>query len=100
MALGQSMDLPMQAVCRALTGGAAGSWAREHRAEGRLKAEFPLGFKLALHHKDLAIALAEAQRQGLELPLTQQVAAMEQRLIASGYGDQDVSVLMRWFASG
>ncbi len=97
MALGQRLGLPMQQVCQALADGAAGSWALENRAAGMLKSRFPLGFKLALHRKDLGIALAAAAATGMELPITERVAALEDDLIQAGYGEEDVSALVRWF---
>ncbi|APD47923.1 NAD(P)-dependent oxidoreductase [Synechococcus sp. CS-602] len=97
MALGQRLGLPMAAVCQALASGAAGSWALENRAGGMLEGSFPLGFKLALHRKDLAIALAAAAATGLELPIGERVAAIEDALIEAGHGDEDVSALIRWF---
>lgn len=101
MALGSRLGLPMQQVVEALKSGAAGSWTLNHRARNMLVGEFPLGFKLELHHKDLGIALAAAQEVGLELPMCQQVAAMEASLIAAGFGAEDVSALARLYeASG
>jgi 3-hydroxyisobutyrate dehydrogenase-like beta-hydroxyacid dehydrogenase len=97
IALGRRLGLPMAQVCAALEGGAAGSWALRHRAGNMLSDHYPLGFRLALHRKDLAIALAEAAAAGLELPLTTQVAAMEDTLSAAGHAEEDVSVLARWF---
>ncbi len=99
MALGQRLGLPMPAVCEALQAGAADSWALRHRAGGMLRGEFPLGFRLALHHKDLVIALAAAAETGLELPVSERVAALEAELMAAGHGDDDVSALARWFDS-
>jgi 3-hydroxyisobutyrate dehydrogenase-like beta-hydroxyacid dehydrogenase len=58
---------------------------------------YPLGFRLALHHKDLTIALEAAAGQQLDLPITAQVAAMEAALLDAGHGDEDVSALARWF---
>jgi 3-hydroxyisobutyrate dehydrogenase-like beta-hydroxyacid dehydrogenase len=97
MALGQRLGLPMDALRTALAGGAAGSWALQHRAAGMVAGTFPLGFRLALHRKDLAIALAVAAETGLELPVCQTVAAMEDALMAAGHGDEDVSALARFF---
>jgi 3-hydroxyisobutyrate dehydrogenase-like beta-hydroxyacid dehydrogenase len=97
MALGQRLGLPMEALRQALAPGAAGSWALEHRAAGMVAGHFPLGFRLALHRKDLAIALAAAAEAGLELPVSRLVAAMEDTLMAAGHGDEDVSALARWF---
>ena len=97
LALGQRLGLPMDSLVEALKGGAAGSWALENRAGNMLKGHFPLGFKLALHRKDLAIALATAHAADLELPVSTQVAALEDALIARGHGGEDVSALARWF---
>jgi 3-hydroxyisobutyrate dehydrogenase-like beta-hydroxyacid dehydrogenase len=97
MALGQRLGLPMDDLRRALAPGAAGSWALDHRAAGMVEGRFPLGFRLALHRKDLAIALEAAEDMGLELPVCRTVAAMEDALMAAGHGDEDVSALARWF---
>ena len=95
IALGQHLQLPMPAVIEALRHGAAGSWALEHRSNAMLNDHYPLGFKLALHHKDLSIALEAAQQAGLHLPITQAVQEQEQALMQAGFGDADVSVLRR-----
>ena len=97
VALGQRLGLPMERVLDALKGGAAGSWALEHRSTNMLNGSFPLGFKLALHHKDLAIALATAAAAAVELPITARVAAIEQELMAAGFGQDDVSALVRYY---
>ena len=98
LALGQRLDLPMERVCEALMEGAAGSWALRHRSANMIEGRYPLGFRLALHHKDLQIALGAAAAAGLELPVSAQVAAIEAELMAAGHGDEDVSALARWFA--
>jgi len=98
LALGQRFGLPMEQVCEALMDGAASSWALRHRSANMIEGRFPLGFRLALHHKDLQIALEAAAAAGLELPLSARVAAIEAELMAAGHGDEDVSALARWFA--
>ena len=60
--------------------------------------KFPLGFRLALHRKDLAIALEAAAEAGLELPISRLVAELEDDLLKAGHGDDDVSALARWFS--
>ena len=97
MALGQRLQLPMPQVVDALKGGAAGSWALSHRAEGMLDGRYPLGFKLALHHKDLGIALEAADSVQLELPITALVQQQERDLMRQGFGDEDVSALHRLY---
>lgn len=96
IALGEGLNLPMAAVVDALQDGAAGSWALRHRAGAMLNNHYPLGFRLALHHKDLGIALEAAESVKLELPITQRVREMEQDLLEIGSGDEDVSALRRW----
>ena len=95
IALGQHLQLPMERVVDALRQGAAGSWALEHRSAAMLNDAYPLGFKLALHHKDLGIALDAALQAGLKLPITEAVYAQEQGLMEAGMGDADVSALRR-----
>ena len=97
MALGERLELPMEAVVDALKHGAAGSWALSHRAHSMLMAEYPLGFRMALHHKDLGIALDAADDVNLDLPVTQLVANLENTLMERGHGDEDVSALHRHY---
>ena len=79
-----------------LKSGAAGSWALNHRSEAMLQGNYPLGFKLSLHHKDLAIALETANSVELDMPITALVEKLESKLIQKGYGNEDVSALHRW----
>jgi 3-hydroxyisobutyrate dehydrogenase-like beta-hydroxyacid dehydrogenase len=95
--LAERLGLDRHQVVEALKGGAAGSWALEHRSSQMINDHYPLGFKLALHRKDLAIALEAAAAEALELPVSQLVAAMEDALLERGHGDLDVSALARWF---
>ena len=95
--LAERLQLPLAELLEALRPGAAGSWALENRAGAMLQRDYPLGFKLALHRKDLAIALAIAEQLALELPISTQVAALEDELIAAGHSDSDVSALAEWF---
>ena len=97
IALGQHLQLPMKQVVAALAGGAAGSWALQHRSTAMLADQYPLGFKLALHHKDLKIALEAAEEQQLELPITQRVLEQESELMQQGLGNADVSALRRCY---
>jgi 3-hydroxyisobutyrate dehydrogenase-like beta-hydroxyacid dehydrogenase len=97
LALARRLGLPLEQVCDALRGGAAGSWALEHRGRNMIENAYPLGFRLALHRKDLAIALATAEAENLTLPISTTVAEIEDALIAAGHGDEDVSALARWF---
>ena len=98
IALGQHLKLPMEQVVTALQHGAAGSWALQHRSAAMLADHYPLGFKLALHHKDLGIALTAGRSAGLDLPITAAVREHEAALMAQGLGNADVSALRRSLA--
>ena len=97
IALGQHLQLPMNQVVSALQQGAAGSWALQHRAAAMLADDYPLGFKVQLHHKDLGIALQAAEEQQLELPITHLVHDQEFDLMQQGLGNADVSALRRCY---
>lgn len=87
--------LDVEQVIGALGGGAAQSWVLANRAGRMLDNDYPLGFKLALHRKDLAIALDLAARVGASLPVSALAAQLETGLIAQGHGDDDMSALAR-----
>jgi 3-hydroxyisobutyrate dehydrogenase len=87
--------LDVEQVIEALGGGAAQSWVLANRSGRMLDNDYPLGFKLALHRKDLGIALGLADQLGASLPLAAMTAALESGLIAQGHGDEDMSALAR-----
>jgi 3-hydroxyisobutyrate dehydrogenase len=53
--------LDVEQVVAALSGGAAQSWVLANRSGRMLDNDYPLGFKVALHRKDLGIALQLAR---------------------------------------
>ena len=79
----------------ALSAGAASSWALENRGRRIVKGEYPLGFRVSLHRKDLRIALEEASRLGIGLPASELVLRLEDALIEAGHGDLDLSGLAK-----
>lgn len=79
----------------ALSGGAARSWVLENRSARMIANEYPLGFKVALHRKDLGIALQLAQEIGAALPVSALCAQLETGLMAQGHADEDMSSLAR-----
>lgn len=91
--LGLAAGLDMERVIEAVGAGAASSWALTHRAPKMLRSEYPLGFKVRLHRKDLRIALGAAARLGIDLPGASLVADLEDALIREGFGDEDMSAL-------
>jgi 3-hydroxyisobutyrate dehydrogenase len=93
--LGLKAGLDVERVLSALKGGAAGSWVLENRSGRMIEDVYPLGFKISLHRKDLAIGLDLALSVGAALPVTAMAANFEDELIAEGHGDDDNSALAR-----
>ncbi len=93
LAMKEGLDL--DALIPALNGGAARSWVLENRSGRMIANEYPLGFKVSLHRKDLAIALEMARQSGASLPVAALAAQIENGLLAGGYGDDDVSAVAR-----
>lgn len=87
--------LDVEQVVGALGGGAAQSWVLANRSGRMLDNDYPLGFKVALHRKDLGIALDLASQLGAVLPVTALAAQLETGLIAAGHADDDMSALAR-----
>jgi len=95
IALAQAAGLPLPELLEALSAGAAGSWVLSNRAGNMVDDSYPLGFKVSLHRKDVAIALDEARRLGVHLAVSDLVLEEEDELIVEGHGDEDVSALAR-----
>ncbi len=95
LVLGEKEGLPMDALVAALSSGAAQSWVLENRASNVIGGDYPLGFRVELHLKDLRIALDEAATLGVTMAITNLIAAQEQRLVDAGLGAEDVSNLAR-----
>ena len=95
IALGLKAGLDMDKVVQAVGSGAAASWCLTNRADNMIGNQYPLGFRVRLHQKDLAIALQTARELNLPLPMAVYVEQMENGLIANGHGDDDISAIAR-----
>ncbi|MEM6256020.1 MAG: NAD(P)-dependent oxidoreductase [Cyanobacteria bacterium P01_D01_bin.156] len=95
LSLGMKASLDMEKVVQAVGGGAAASWAFTNRSGNMLDNNYPLGFRMSLHRKDLLIALEAARELGLPLPMAAYVEQIENGLIAKGHGDEDMSAIAR-----
>jgi 3-hydroxyisobutyrate dehydrogenase len=95
LVLGLKAGIDVEAAMAALAGGAAGSWGLVNRGPNVVRDEYPLGFRVRLHRKDLGIALDAARQLGVPLPLAALVEQWETGLITRGHGDEDVSAIGR-----
>ena len=82
-------------VRAALMGGFASSRILEVHGERMIKRTFEPGFRIGLHQKDLALALAGARALGAALPNTANAAQLMQACAANGMGNLDHSALVR-----
>jgi 3-hydroxyisobutyrate dehydrogenase len=87
--------LDVEQLVQALSGGAAQSWVLTNRSGRMLANDYPLGFKVALHRKDLGIALGLARENGASLPVSALCEAIEAGLIGQGHADDDMSAVAR-----
>ena len=82
-------------VRQALRGGFASSRILEVHGERMIKRTFAPGFRIALHQKDLNLALQSARALGVALPQTASAAQLMNACAALGHGQQDHSALVR-----
>jgi 3-hydroxyisobutyrate dehydrogenase len=67
---GRRAGLDIEAVLEVISKGAAGSWQMENRGKTMNQGKFDFGFAVDWMRKDLAICLAEARKNGAQLPVT------------------------------
>jgi 2-hydroxy-3-oxopropionate reductase len=82
-------------VRQALMGGLATSRILEVHGERMIKRSFDPGFRIALHQKDLNLALNAARSLGLALPATAQAQQLFSACVAQGGAGWDHSALVR-----
>ncbi len=93
--LAMKSGLDVDQVVEALGGGAAQSWVLTNRSGRMIANDYPLGFKVELHRKDLGIALELARELGADLPVSDLAADLETSLIRDGHAEDDMSALAR-----
>lgn len=98
LALGEALELDLDKLVDALASGAAGNWFLSHRGPTMIRNSFAPGFKLSLHHKDLEICRRMAEQvsaSDARLPVLEMTLIHYRRLMEAGYGDEDISALLR-----
>jgi 3-hydroxyisobutyrate dehydrogenase len=95
MAFAKSEDLPLDKLIVTLGKCAGSSWYFVHRAPNIVRDDYPAGFRVRLHEKDLKICRAMAAAHGVQLPLIEMTLVHYRRLIEQGHGDEDISTLFR-----
>ncbi|HEB90490.1 MAG TPA: NAD(P)-dependent oxidoreductase [Deltaproteobacteria bacterium] len=91
---GEVAGLDMARVIDVISRGAAGSWQMDHRAGTMLERRFDFGFAVDWMRKDLGMALEEAVRRSVPLPVTEEVDRRYARIQQRGGGRLDTSSLI------
>jgi len=95
--LAKAEGIEAKTIIDVLQHGAAGSWQMINRTENMMDNEFDFGFAIDWVRKDLAICFEEAQKLGVDLPMTKQIDEQYEKLQKRGYARADTSVLIKQF---
>lgn len=95
MAFAHAEGLPLDRLIELLGAGAGSSWYFVNRAPFMAHNNFPAGFRVRLHAKDLRICRDMAAKHGAQLPVVESTLAQYGQLIAQGFGDEDISSIYR-----
>lgn len=92
--LAMQSGLDVQQVVNVISQGAAQSWQMDNRHKTMIAGDYEHGFAVDWMRKDLAIVLAEAEKHGLQLPVTEQVDSFYRQIQHMGGGQWDTSSLL------
>ncbi|MDP9083105.1 MAG: NAD(P)-dependent oxidoreductase [Pseudomonadota bacterium] len=95
MAFAHAEGLPLDRLIELLGAGAGASWYFVNRAPFMAHNNFPAGFRVRLHDKDLRICRDMAAQRGAQLPVVESTLEQYAQLIAQGFGDEDISSIYR-----
>lgn len=94
LVLGSKCGVAPKTILQVLSGGLANSRVLELRGPNMTGHRFDPGFAIALHHKDLGIALSEARAAGVSLPATALADQMLASIRQHGGGGLDHSAVL------
>jgi 3-hydroxyisobutyrate dehydrogenase len=95
LAFARAQGLDLGKVIATLGRGAAANWYLANRGAYMERGEYPAGFRVRLHQKDLLICRAMALAAGAELPVVEAALADYAELAAAGHADEDISAIYR-----
>ena len=95
----ENAGLDPELLVETIAKGAAGSWQMENRYKTMFKGEYDFGFAVDWMRKDLAIAFAEADKNGTQLPMTKTVDGFYEEVQEKGGNRWDTSSLISRFKS-
>lgn len=97
----QKAGLDLEKVLTTVGGGSGATWSLANYAPRILREDYSAGFFVKHFIKDLGIALAEAQKMGLELPATAQAKKLYDQLADKGFENDGTQALIKlWWDQG
>ena len=97
LVLAARLDLDLRAMLEVIGSGAFSSPLYTSKAPRMLARDFAADFTLALMHKDQELVLATAAEHGYAMPTLATIRDVLAEGIAAGYGDGDLSGIVRLF---
>lgn len=85
----------LQSVVDAISGGAAGCWVLDNRADRMIRGNFEPGFFAEYQYKDLRIATEGGENFGSPMPATELVHEMYKSMVETGRGRDDHSGVLQ-----
>lgn len=89
--------IPAEKLFETISGGAAGSWQLSNLGPKMAAGDYAPGFYIKHFIKDMGIALAEAEKAGLALPVLSQVLEMYRGLEKEGHGDEGTQGIIQYY---
>lgn len=96
----QKAGLDLEKVLTTLSGGSAANWSLENYGPRILKEDYSAGFFVKHFVKDLKIALEEARKLELALPMTDLALKLYERLSDEGFSEDGIQALIKLWWPG
>ncbi len=87
----EAMEVDTAAAVKVLSAGLAGSNVLDQKAGKMRTSDYTPGFRIALHHKDMGIAMGMARDAGVATPLGSVASQQMASMVAQGHGGLDHS---------
>lgn len=97
VAYAMRQGIPAEKLFETISGGAAGSWQLSNLGPKMAAGDYAPGFYIKHFIKDMGIALAEAEKAGLALPVLSQVLEMYRGLEKEGHGDEGTQGIIQYY---
>ena len=97
MAYAMRQGIPVDRLIGTISGGAAGSWQLANLGPKMAAGDYAPGFFIKHFIKDMGIAVEEAQKAGLELPVLSQVLEMYRKMEKEGHGDEGTQGIIQYY---